>query len=109
MNCSDEEAAIAEHWGKSGREFASAVVEQLLPCCCGNSKSRWVSYSRSTDGLLPQYEEIAPESYFGTAVHVFLPDQSVEPVSLDFSFDPEAAKLRAAIVHCGWPGAEAVL
>jgi hypothetical protein len=105
MKISDAEAAVAEHWGKSDREFSFAA-EQLVQSLLSSFQVETGRFARCADGLLPQYEEKTPESYFCTAVLLFLPDQSVEPVSLNFSFDAEAGKLRTALVQYGLSGWE---
>ena len=101
MKISDAETSIAAHWGKFDREFASAM-EQLIQLMLWKFEIESGPFGRCTDGLLPKYEEKTPEAYFGTAVLFFLPDQSVEPVTLDFSFEVEVGKLQAAQIHFGW-------
>ena len=96
----DAEAAVIRHWGKFDREFASAT-ERLIQLLLWEFKVESGPYSRCTDGLIPQYEEKSAEAYFGTAVLWFLPDQSVEPVSLDFLLDAETQKLQGAQIQFG--------
>ena len=108
MEITESEAAIVEHWGKSDHGFASAA-EQLIQSLLWKFEVEAGRSSRSTDGLLPQYEKKTSARYFGTAVLAFLPDQSVEPLFLDFSLDFENAKLRSAIVRYGWSDWETTL
>jgi len=101
MKINDAEATVIEHWGNFDREFARATEELFQALLWAFNVDSGPS-SRCTDGLLPEYEEKLPEAYFGTAVLVFLPDQSVEPVSLDISFDPKVRRLGAAQIQFGW-------
>lgn len=101
MKATDAEIAIAVNWSKSEREFASAV-EQLIQSLLQMFEVEREPFSRCTDGMLPAYEEKTSETYFATAVIIFLPDQSVEPVSVDLSFDAKVEKLRSSNIRYGW-------
>jgi hypothetical protein len=65
-------------------------------------------HGRSTDGLLPEYEEKSSERYFGTGMLLFLPDHSAEPVLADLSLNGEMRTLQAARIQFGWHDWDAV-
>ena len=100
MQVSDAQASVEKFYHSDKPMFLSALERRIDALAIDAGDEGWCGkFPQFTDGVLFEFENSRPDRFIGYGIAVIGPMQNVEPISVEFKFDPILRKMTAATVN----------